>query len=515
MHDRKRRAGVLLHLSSLPSRYGVGDLGPGAYRFVEFLAQAGMSLWQMLPFCPTEGGRGHSPYSASSAFAGNPLFISPELLINMGLLSPEDLATAPDFPEHTVLFEEVVPWKNRCFDVAFSRARRSSQIAGEVLQFLHGQRAWLQDYALFSVLKRHFNGAPWVAWPAPLRDRDPKALEFQRRALAMDLEREIFLQYLFFRQWGALRSFCAAKGIRILGDIPIYVDHDSADVWSHRSLFLLDSDGYPTAVAGVPPDYFSPTGQRWGNPLYDWSALRENSFRWWEDRLVHALCWCDELRIDHFRGFSACWSIPASDPTAEHGSWCPVPGEELFLHLKRRLGRLPFIAEDLGIITDDVRALMARFGLPGMKVLQFAFGDDFPENAYLPHHHTFSSVVYTGTHDNNTTVGWFREEASDPIRQLLAAYLRYPVSVETIHEAFLHMAFASVAETAIVPAQDIFGLGSEARMNKPSMATGNWRWRLVPRWLQRESSARIRRMLFLGGRLSTSGPQGHASSENF
>jgi len=502
MRDTLRRAGVLLHLSSLPSPFGVGDLGPGAYRFVEFLAQAGMGLWQILPFCPTEGGRGNSPYSASSAFAGNPLFISPELLREMGLLTPEELAAVPSFSEDRVDYDGVFRWKARCLDAAFARARRSPQIAGEVRQFLHGQRTWLQDYALFSALKKHFDGLPWVAWPEALRDRDAVALEAKRQELAWDVEREIFLQYIFFRQWGSLRAFCSAKGVHILGDVPIFVDHDSADVWSHRDLFLLESDGSPSAVAGVPPDYFSPTGQRWGNPLYHWDNLRKTSFQWWEDRLVHALCWCDELRIDHFRGFSACWSIPAQDATAERGEWRPVPGEELFQHLKRRLGKLPFIAEDLGVITDDVRALMARFHLPGMKVLQFAFGGGFPENPYLPHHHVPDSVIYTGTHDNNTTAGWFREEASKEVRDLLAEYLRYPVTDRTVHEAFLHMAFSSVARTAIVPAQDIFGLGSEARMNTPSVPLGNWAWRLPIEFLRREGAQRLRRALFLGGRLA-------------
>lgn len=506
MREAQRRAGVLLHLSSLPSPFGVGDLGPGAYRFVEFLAQAGITLWQILPFCPTEGGRGYSPYSASSAFAGNPLFISPELLVSMGLLMREDLVPLPPFREDRVAYDEVSQWKDRCLEAAFVRARRSSQITGEVRQFFHGQKAWLEDYALFSALKKHFGGLSWVAWPEPLRDREPQALEIQRQELARDIEREVFLQYLFFRQWGALRAFCSAKGLRILGDVPIFVDHDSADVWSHRSLFLLESDGAPSVVAGVPPDYFSPTGQRWGNPLYNWNTLRETSFRWWEDRLVHALCWCDELRIDHFRGFSACWTIPAQDRTAERGEWKAVPGEELFQHLKRRLGKLPFIAEDLGIITDDVRALMARFHLPGMKVLQFAFGGGFPENSYLPHNHVPECVIYTGTHDNNTTAGWFREEASDDVRKLLEEYLRYPVSAENVHEAFLHMAFSSVAHTAIVPAQDLFGFGSDARMNTPSVPRGNWTWRLPLGALSRDGALRLRHMLFLWGRLVHKSP---------
>ena len=501
MPEAPRRAGVLLHLSSLPSPFGVGDLGPGAYRFVEFLVQAGMALWQILPFCPTEGGRGYSPYSASSAFAGNPLFISPELLVSMGLLTSEDLADVPSFPEHRVAYDEVAAWKGRCLDTAFVRARRSPQMTGEVRQFFHGQKAWLEDYALFSAIKKRFDGQPWVAWPKPLRDRDPDALEVQRQELALDMEREVFRQYLFFRQWGSLRAFCSAKGLRILGDVPIFVDHDSADVWSHRALFLLESDGLPSTVAGVPPDYFSPTGQRWGNPLYNWDALRETSFRWWEERLVHALCWCDELRIDHFRGFSACWSIPAQDSTAERGVWKTVPGEELFQHLKHRLGSLPFIAEDLGVITEDVRALMAQFHLPGMKVLQFAFGGGFPENPYLPHNHVPGCVIYTGTHDNNTTAGWFREEASEEVRKLLEEYLRYPVSEQNVHEAFLHMAFSSVARTAIVPAQDLFGLGSDARMNTPSVPLGNWAWRLSLGDLRREVALDLRHRLFLGGRL--------------
>ncbi len=495
-----REAGVLLHLSSLPSSCGIGDLGPGAYRFVEFLARSGMTLWQILPFCPTEEGRGNSPYSASSAFAGNPLFISLDFLVGMGLLETCDILPPVPFREDRVEYGKVTAWKNAVLGKAFEAALRSSQLMGEVAGFHKAQRHWLEDYALFSVLKKAYSGQPWTSWPESLRKRDPAVLAKARKELWRSVEEEIFRQYLFFRQWGALKSFCRGKGIELLGDLPIYVDHDSADVWAHQNLFDLDGEGHPNSVAGVPPDYFSETGQRWGNPLFRWGEKREELFSWWEARVAHLLCCCDRIRFDHFRGFFAFWSIPGTEPTAVRGTWRAGPGESLFLALRERFGRLPFVAEDLGVIPEDVRRGMERLGLPGMRVLLFAFAGFDAENPYLPHNHDRKTVVYSGTHDNNTSLGWFDREATPEEREALSDYLGFPLGREAVAAVFLRMALSSVAETAILPMQDILGLGREARMNRPGTVSRNWEWRVQGEHLSLPVSERLRRFLQLYGR---------------
>lgn len=495
-----REAGVLLHLSSLPSSCGIGDLGPGAYRFAEFLARSGVTLWQILPFCPTEEGRGNSPYSASSAFAGNPLFISLDFLVGMGFLEARDVLPMAPFREERVEYGKVTVWKNGVLEKAFTAASRSSRLMGEIAGFRKAQCHWLEDYALFSVLKKHYSGTPWTSWPEPLRGRDPETLRKAREELRGDVEEEIFRQYLFFRQWGALKSFCRGKNIDLLGDLPIYVDHDSADVWSHQELFELNEKGHPTSVAGVPPDYFSETGQRWGNPLFRWEEKREDLFRWWEERVAHLLCCCDRIRFDHFRGFFAFWSIPGEDTSAVRGIWRRGPGVSLFLALKERFGRLPFIAEDLGVITEDVRSGMDTLGLPGMRVLLFAFAGFDPENPYLPHNYDQRTVVYSGTHDNNTVRGWFSREAMPEEREALAAYLGLSPDEESVAEAFLRMALASVAETAILPMQDLLGLTGEARMNRPASTSGNWEWRLKKEALSPAASEKLRALLWRFGR---------------
>jgi len=478
----RRVGGVLLHPTSLPGPPGIGDLGPAAFRFVDFLARAGQRRWQILPLGPT--GYGDSPYACDSSFAGNPLLISPEALVADGLLDRGALG-APDLPPGRVDYEAVRRNKALLLDRAFDRFERTPPAGARAGfdAFCHDARDWLEDYALFAALKPHFGGAPWRTWEAALRRREERALAQWRGQLAREVERVRFEQFLFHAQWGALRAHAKDRGVRIIGDVPIFVPLDCADVWVRPDLFKLDPDGMPTVVAGVPPDYFSATGQLWGNPIYRWEAHAAEGFAWWTARVAAALERVDLLRIDHFRGFAACWEVPAGAADAIGGSWVPGPGAALFEAVGRALGQpkpLPLIAEDLGVITADVTALRDELELPGMAVLQFAF-EGGTDNPHLPANHVPNQVVFTGTHDNDTTVGWFRALPPEQKRAVLAVT---GGDGGAIHRDLAALALGSVAETAILPLQDVLGLGSEARMNHPGKAHGNWAWRAVEAHLE-------------------------------
>jgi 4-alpha-glucanotransferase len=470
-----RASGVLLHVTSLPSRYGIGDVGPGALAWIDRLHEAGQSWWQALPVGPT--GYGDSPYQALSSFAGNGLLMSPDWLIEDGLLRASD-CEGRAFPASAVDYGAVIAFKHGLLKPLWARfssaARPGLKIAFE--QFCHDQAHWLDDYALFRALKAKHSGAYYLEWPAELVQRQPTALAQARRDLA-DLTDAIRLaQFLLFRQAQRLKEYAHAKGVRLIGDLPFFVSPDSSDVWAHPELFLLDERHRPRFVAGVPPDYFSSQGQLWGNPVYDWDAHGQTGYRWCLDRLRVLLAHVDVIRLDHFRAFAAAWQVPAEAPTAQTGQWVPGPGAEFFRAVQRELNALPFVAEDLGLITPDVNALLDQFHLPGSRVLQFAF-DGPLDNPHLPHNYVSNTVVYTGTHDNPTTRCWF-EELPDGQRQNVWSYLKRPTgeSREVAWE-LIRLAWSSRAALAIVPLQDLLNLGAEGRMNQPGRAEGNWRWR--------------------------------------
>lgn len=467
-----RSSGVLLHPTSLPGRHGIGELGSEARQFLDHLAQGGQRVWQILPLGPT--GYGDSPYSAFSAFAGNPLLISLDLLVAVGDLEASDLPAAP-LPEGTIDYGAVHRLKDDLLHRAATRFfdHTRAERRADYDHFCRDAATWLDDYALFRSLRHHFGERPWTEWPAELRDREPGALRQAAQEFQEAVDREKYIQFTFFSQWQALKGEANARRIRILGDMPIFVADDSAEVWAGRELFDLDATGRPHRVAGVPPDYFSATGQRWGNPLYRWYDRTEAVFAWWEERLGWWLRHCDLLRIDHFRGFEACWSIPAGEPTAIHGEWVTVPGAALFARLQSRFGDLPLVAEDLGIITPPVEELRDRFGFPGMKILQFAFGSG-AANPYLPHNYPRNCVVYTGTHDNDTLRGWFKA-LDTATRRAVCGYVGGEHN--DIPGDLLRLAMASVADLCIVPLQDLLGMGTAARMNTPGLSDGNWRWR--------------------------------------
>ena len=493
----ERAAGILLHPTSLPSPYGIGDLGPSAHAWIEWLAAAGVRWWQVLPLNPP--GPGFSPYSSTSTFAGNPLLISPELLVEDGLLSREDLEGYPGLPTEYVAWERLVPAKEALLRKAWDNLveREPGALADELDAFTGEQRWWLEDFALFDALKRVHGGAPWYEWPEELRLHRPEALHAWADANCMETGFSRFCQFLFFRQWRSLKEHARRAGVRILGDVPIFVSLDSAEVWSRRELFRLDEQGRPTVVAGVPPDYFSETGQRWGNPLYDWERHAEDGYSWWIARFGTALELCDAVRLDHFRGFVAHWEIPAEEETAVNGRWVPGPGRALFDAVRAALGDLPFVAEDLGTITEDVHELRRGLGLAGMAILQFAFSPE-PRSTYIPYSHTRDLVVYTGTHDNNTTVGWWQEEASEGEKDLLRRYLGS--DAHEVHWDLIRLALSSVADLAVVPHQDLVGLGSDCRMNTPGRAEGNWSFRITPWMLDRRVQGRLADLTWVYGR---------------
>jgi len=495
-----RESGILLHITSLPSSHGIGGLGVRARRFADFLADAGQRIWQMLPLNPTDTALGNSPYSSTSAFACNPLMISPEQMVEDGLLDPADARDPPAFPAGRVAYGPVTAHKTDLLRKACARWGSGGQ--EEAYQaFLRRHEDWLPDYALFAALKDRFQGLPWNRWPPDLRDRRPEALREAREQLSGRVCFEQFVQYVFHCQWDALRDHCARRSVRLFGDLPFYVNLDSADVWTHPELFHLDPQKEPVSVAGVPPDYFSRTGQLWGNPVYRWDRLLETGYTWWVRRLRRNLELFDLVRIDHFRGFAAYWQVAAGEKTAINGAWVPGPGDAFFHALERQFPSMPIVAEDLGLITPDVRELMARFRLPGMKLLLFAFGGDPASNPYAPHNHVRDCLIYTGTHDNNTARGWYEKEAGPEDRGRLERYLGRPVGAGEVAREMVRLALMSVARTAILPMQDVLGLGEEARMNTPATAAGNWEWQLAPEQLGEDVARDLREMTAMYGRL--------------
>ena len=488
-----RSSGILLHPTSLPGRYGIGDLGEWAYRFVDWLAGNDQSIWQVLPLGPT--GYGDSPYQTLSAFAGNPLLISLDELAGRGWLPAGALDDAPDFPWGRVDFGAVGPYHEEVLNRAYEGFRASGS-AGDAAAF-EGWCAenayWLEDYALFAALKNSFELRPWVEWPEALALRDEDALGEARVEHAQAIDEQRFRQWVFHAQWDALKQYANERGIRIFGDLPIFVAHDSADVWANPDQFFLDERGNPTVVAGVPPDYFSETGQRWGNPLFRWKLMKERGYEWWVARFRRTFEWVDIVRIDHFRGFAAYWEIPAEEETAVRGQWVKGPGHHFFEAVQRELGELPIIAEDLGVITEDVERLREDFNLPGMKVLQFAWSG--PKNPFLPHNHVPNSVVYSGTHDNNTTIGWWNSETDDRTRGFIADYLGQEVPDPAW--MLMKVGMRSVAHTFVMTMQDVLGLGAEARMNTPGQPAGNWTWRFTPEQLERDANPGLPHLTWL------------------
>ncbi|HPV07143.1 MAG TPA: 4-alpha-glucanotransferase [Aggregatilineales bacterium] len=485
-----RSSGILLHPTSLPGRYGIGDLGDWAFRFVDWLAANGQTVWQVLPLGPT--GYGDSPYQTLSAFAGNPLLISLDRLVEHGWLTHEDVADVPDFPAHQVDFGRVGPYHNEKLSAAYARFEAGGRSA-DFHAWCEENAHWLEDYALFAALKDHFNQRPWVEWPQPYALRDDNALAQAREEHARRIDEHRFRQWVFHQQWAALKTYANERNIRIFGDLPIFVAHDSADVWAHPELFYLDERGNPTVVAGVPPDYFSATGQRWGNPLYRWNVMKETGYAWWLSRLRALFKVVDYVRIDHFRGFEAYWEIPAEEETAVKGQWVKGPGHDFFEVVQRELGELPIIAEDLGVITREVEELRKAFNLPGMKVLQFAWSH--PKNPFLPHNHEQNCVVYSGTHDNNTTHGWWKHETDDSTRAFMSDYLGH--GIDDPAWTLMKVGMRSVAHTFIVPMQDVLGLDAWARMNTPGNPSGNWTWRFTPEQLEHQANPGLAHLTWL------------------
>lgn len=469
-----RATGILLHPTSLPARGGIGDFGPAAYAFVDFLADARQSLWQVLPLGPL--GYGNSPYSSTSAFAGNPLLISLERLAERGWIDQAEIAHLPEAKgpvEYEAVFRSKMPLLAQAANNFAKRMQGSERERFD--RFCRDNQEWLDDFVLFDSLRSHYKLTNWNAWPRDLAHREPAALDRVRSESADGLITRRVLQFAFAEQWRALRHHCALRSVRVVGDIAIFVNYDSADVWTHPELFRLDADRNPEVVSGVPPDFFSQTGQRWGNPLYRWDVMRSRGYAWWVARLRAATGQCDYIRLDHFRGFEQFWEIQASEPTAINGRWVDGPKDDLFVKVQEALGGLPFFAEDLGYITPEVHALRKRLQMPGMAVLQFGFGDT-GAHMYLPQRMTPETVVYTGTHDNDTLVGWWNNGATQQERRNAEAY--FGRAEDGIHWSFIRAAQGSVANLSVIPVQDFLGLGSEARMNMPSERGGNWRWRL-------------------------------------
>jgi len=504
----RRQAGVLLHVTSLPGAFGVGDFGSAAERFVDWLASARQTLWQILPLGPPSSGA--SPYQSFSSFAINPLLIALEPLVEEGLLTPAELSQAPQFPVERIDFESVAVWRDSRLRRAWERfLARDAADRQSLWDFGADQAWWLDDYALFMALRSRYPEGDWTSWPEPLRTRDWQALQEAKQELAVEFGYHQFTQLLAHGQWRKLRQFANSRGIEILGDVPIFVGHNSSDVWARQDLFLLDAGGHPTAVAGVPPDYFCEEGQHWGNPLYRWDRHEETGYRWWIDRIWATLQCVDWLRIDHFRGFEAYWEIPATARTAKEGAWQPGPGRRLFDALREALGPLPIIAEDLGVITPEVEALRDGLELPGMRVLQFAFGDSEGTSTHWPHNYVRNCIAYTGTHDNDTAVGWWEsgpqllQTAAERSSELQRArdYLGCPDTGRAWD--MVRAVFGSVANRCIVPLQDLLELGATARMNIPGTATGNWNWRLDPACVPADLAERLADLTTLFGRQPT------------
>lgn len=508
----ERSAGLLLPLASLPSRFGAGDLGTAAFHFVDFLHAAGCRWWQMLPIGPL--GFGNSPYDSASAFAGDPLYISLEGLQRAGWLASSDLRRIPRFPKSRVNYNLTRSFREPLLRRAFERFRNDPRPKprNALSRFIQQEHYWLNDFCLFVALTQEHRSSAWMDWEPGLRMRRAPAIREATRRLTEEIAYQAFLQWQFDVQWHALREYAARRQVRLIGDVAIFVSHQSADVWSHAELFQLNAKGHPRNIAGVPPDYFSKDGQRWGNPLYRWDRMAADDYRWWTERLRQALKRFDAIRLDHFIGFYRYWQIPANSPTAKNGQYRPGPGASFFNALKKKLGPLPFIAEDLGVVTPEVKALRERFGFPGMKVLQFAFGDDPEADNYQPHRYGPNSVAYTGTHDNDTLSGWWNDDGTglstrspEEIRRERTHTLQYlGCTAKDVEDGLLRLLWASVANIAIAPAQDILKLGTEARTNRPGTSEGNWRWRLRPHDLSSSIAKELRKVSILYDRASQS-----------
>jgi 4-alpha-glucanotransferase len=498
-----RSSGILLHPTSLPGPHGIGDFGPESYRFAEYLCASGMGIWQVLPLNPT--GYGESPYQAFSAFAGNPYLISLDRLADDGWLLRHLLANLPLFPGHRVDFSSVMPFKKNLLHLAAEHffTSASADCRHEFETFVREQQLWLEDFALFMAAKDAHDGVVWTDWEEGLRAREPQALLHWREKLSHQVLIQKFLQFQFFRQWAALKKFCNKRHIRMMGDIPIYVAHDSSDVWSHPELFNLDDHGRPTKIAGVPPDYFSATGQLWGNPTYRWDHFRDTGYRWWTERFNAALTMFDMVRIDHFRGFEAYWEVPGGEMTAENGTWVKGPGADLFSKLTDALGDLPIVAENLGVITPEVESIRLQFGYPGMAILQFAFSTDPQAPTFRPHNYVRELVAYTGTHDNDTMYGWWRSgveystrSRADLEKEIQDALNYFGANREQfdreVNWVYIRQLMMSVADTALFPMQDVLGLGSESRMNVPATTGSNWLWRMPADGLREADQRRLK-----------------------
>ena len=491
MHNR--HSGILLHISSLPSKYGIGDMGPSAYAFLDFAALSQQRYWQVLPINPTDGINGNSPYSCSSAFAGNPLLISPDMMVMEGFLKASEVKISVPSTEDQVNYSVVTVFKEKIFKTAFKKFQKRTD-RGDFDRFVKAQQYWLEDFALFTVIKSVHGGRGWNEWPKPLKVRQPQALEEFASKYSLEVEQVKFIQYLFFHQWHQLKAYANDKNVAIIGDIPIYVNYDSVEVWRHPSYFKLDNEGHLKFISGCPPDYFSRTGQRWGNPVYNWAQLKKVKYSWWVARIAHDLEMFDFLRIDHFRGFAGFWQIPAHEKLAVFGRWVKGPGSSFFKVLARRFKRLPIIAEDLGEITPDVIELMKKFGFPGMRVLLFAFSGDINSNPHVPANYPTHCVAYTGTHDNNTIQGWYHQEAKAHEKANLSHVLQTKFTPRNLHWAMIEVLMRSCAQTVIIPMADFLGLKEEGRMNTPATKVNNWKWRLKANALTHQLAHKIARM---------------------
>ena len=497
---KKRGSGILLHISSLPSPFGIGDLGPQAYEFADFLYRAKQSYWQILPLNPTDLLHDNSPYRSISAFAFNPLLISPDLLVKEDLLTRDDLEPIPRFHKGRVDYEKITEYKIRLFDIAYDRFKQRKETK-DYQSFCTGHSYWLDDFALFQALKSHYDGEVWSDWPVGVRDRDTDALKPLAVTLQDQIDKAKFLQYIFMKQWLDLKDFCQERGIEFIGDIPIYVAYDSVDVWTHPRLFKLDGDKKPLFISGVPPDYFSKTGQLWYNPVYRWDILQETKYAWWIERIRHNIRLFDYVRIDHFRGLVAYWQVPAGEKTAINGEWIEAPAMDFLDHVHHVFPDLPIIAEDLGVITSDVEEVMERFDIPGMRVLLFGFSGDLSKNVHLPHNLNKKSVLFTGTHDNNTIRGWFKNDATEKEKKQLYHYFGRKIPIRKLHWELIHLAMVSVAEVVIFSMQDVLGLGEKARMNRPFINEGNWLWALRRKQLKSRLATKLAMMTKLYRRI--------------
>jgi 4-alpha-glucanotransferase len=496
---KRRGSGILIHITSLPSPHGIGDLGPDAYAFVDFLIKTRQSYWQILPMNPTGTIRHNSPYSSLSAFAGNPLMISPDLLAREGYLKKKDVASPPRFPNERVDFPAVISYKEKLFYLAVNRYKQRKD-KSDYERFCFENSEWLDDFSLFVALKAHFQEQSWDRWPRDLRDRKPEAMKEMRKLLHERIDREKFFQFLFFKQWYALKRFCHQHGIQIMGDIPIYVAHDSVDVWVSPELFKLNRSKRPCVVSGAPPDTFFETGQVWETPVYRWDVLKKTGYAWWCKRLEYSLRRHDFIRLDHFRGFVAYWEVPADKKTAVKGWWVDAPAADFFNVLFKKFSCLPIIAEDLGMITAEIRELMNRSGFPGIRPLIQAFSENPSTHSSAPHNVERHSVVFTGTHDFNTVRGWFENDATPENKERFFCYLGRSVSVEDIHWEFIRLAMMSAANTVIIPMQDVLGLDGKARMNRPGTIDGNWEWRFSSDKLTLSIAEKLKDMTELYGR---------------